>query len=368
MTEPLERERQEATRLLAVVDGQRARLARLEGGSNNEARSYGFQAGVQLLATAVGPGGAAAAAFLRLPCPIGARSPAGCRLATAAGVLHRFGEYVARAFADSRAAHVSRKSGRLCPPPEYQGLGVDAVRNVELADRFRHGVQARVKEQTGAGHAYTAWQVAKPYPALRLLGLGGGDLGWLNEGVLLGWHGASDGAVEEILADGFNPCCVGEGSGGLFGRGFYFAANSSKADLYAGPLDRRFRRHKERMTVILAAVNCGNMYEAKATGQQWKKPPPPDAAAQAAGIKRCSQRTLVFFGTIWVELIFCQYALNLWRELAYSVLIWSRFHSALGQTRARGGVVDHHEYIVFDKAQALPIATVTYSHKANCQC
>ena len=87
------------------------------------------------------------------------------------------------------------------------------------------------------------------------------------------------------------PCCVGEGSGGLFGRGLYFAANSSKADLYAGPLDRRFRWHKERMTVILAAVNCGNMYQAKATGQQWKKPPPPDAAAQAAGIKRCSQRT-----------------------------------------------------------------------------
>ena len=33
-----------------------------------------------------------------------------------------------------------------------------------------------------------------------------------------------------------------------------------------------------------------------------------------------------------------------------------------------GGVVDHREYIVFDKAQAVPIAVVTYRHNHSCKC
>ncbi len=45
-----------------------------------------------------------------------------------------------------------------------------------------------------------------------------------------------------------------------------------------------------------------------------------------------------------------------------------RFNSVLGQSRANGGVVDHREYVVFDKAQAVPIAVVTYRHRPSCKC
>ncbi len=46
-----------------------------------------------------------------------------------------------------------------------------------------------------------------------------------------------------------------------------------------------------------------------------------------------------------------------------------RFHSILGQSIPRGGSsVDHPEYIVFKEAQAVPIAVVTYRHKASCRC
>jgi hypothetical protein len=45
-----------------------------------------------------------------------------------------------------------------------------------------------------------------------------------------------------------------------------------------------------------------------------------------------------------------------------------RFDSVLGQSRAEGGIVDHREYVVFDKAQAVPIAVVTYRHSAACKC
>ena len=45
-----------------------------------------------------------------------------------------------------------------------------------------------------------------------------------------------------------------------------------------------------------------------------------------------------------------------------------RFHSILGQTIARGGPVDHPEYVVFEREQALPLAAVTYRHAAACRC
>ncbi len=44
------------------------------------------------------------------------------------------------------------------------------------------------------------------------------------------------------------------------------------------------------------------------------------------------------------------------------------FNSILGQSRSNGGVVDYREYIVFDKAQAVPIAVVTYRHSLACKC
>ena len=46
---------------------------------------------------------------------------------------------------------------------------------------------------------------------------------------------------------------------------------ASKADLYAGPRDRRFKRQTGRMIVILSAIFCFNMYEAKGSGK-WTKP------------------------------------------------------------------------------------------------
>ena len=111
-----------------------------------------------------------------------------------------------------------------------------------------------------------------------------------DEGMLLGWHGASDEATREIVADGFNPYCTGTGAGCLFGRGLYTAENSSKADQYAGPAGSRFRRHTGSLCVILAAVYCGNMHEARASTDEtrgWTRPPAPTAAqTEATGIKR----------------------------------------------------------------------------------
>ncbi len=105
-----------------------------------------------------------------------------------------------------------------------------------------------------------------------------------DEGMLLGWHGASDEAISNIIEKGFNLCCVGTGAGSMFGRGVYLAENSSKADLYAGPQAHKI--YRGQMSVILAAVYCGNMFEAKVCGK-WTEPPAPTAAqTQETGIRR----------------------------------------------------------------------------------
>jgi hypothetical protein len=61
--------------------------------------------------------------------------------------------------------------------------------------------------------------------------------------------------------------------------------------------------------------------------------------------------------------------INIIKKTLKLTLLWRcRFHSILGQSRASGGVVDHPEYVIFDKAQALPIAVVTYQHTSSCRC
>ena len=274
-------------------------------------RATAFQGAAQLLMQACRPDA------VRLPCPAGPPAPGASGLSLP-GLLGSFRAHVETAFLGTRAAHRKKPgSAEFCPPPEYEILSVSALVNPELADRFRGYVQRSRAGEPSWDHALTARRVARPLAGMRLLSLsagaarrvgaavgaagggGGGGRkkeeeggGW-DEAVLLGWHGASDEAVDSILQHGFNPCCAGNGAGTLLGRGIYFAENSSKADLYAGPRERRFARRDGPMTVVLSALFCGNMYEAtredaKGMGMgQWIQPPSPtDAQRGAAGIRR----------------------------------------------------------------------------------
>mmetsp|Transcript_5926 Transcript_5926/g.11758 ORF Transcript_5926/g.11758 Transcript_5926/m.11758 type:complete len:82 (-) Transcript_5926:88-333(-) len=44
------------------------------------------------------------------------------------------------------------------------------------------------------------------------------------------------------------------------------------------------------------------------------------------------------------------------------------YDSVWAETRARGGVVDHHEYVVYERGQALPQFCILYQHAQDCQC
>jgi hypothetical protein len=203
-------------------------------------------------------------------------------------MLLSFGKSVEKEFFGTRVPH--RKSPLhmtgTCELPQYEVLNVDVVINPDLAERQRQFIQ-----QTGgvAVHQYRAHRVASSVTrkeGMLVKRLHGGKE-CVDEGMLLGWHGASDDVVEKIIAKGFNPCCTGSGSGTMFGKGLYFAENSSKADLYAGSNPGRFKNPPEKMSVILAALYCGNMYEAKTSGL-WTEPPTPTAAqTKETGIRRC---------------------------------------------------------------------------------
>ena len=273
-----EREADTARQALAAAQAEARALAA-------QCRAAGFQAVARLLAQVRRPGGAART----LVCPAEAPAAGGPGRLSRAGLLGCFRAHVAEAFLGTREAQPAPLGGAgpgPFPAPEFEILEVKAAVNPVLAERFCHAAEQLRAGEPSWGHALTALRVARPPDAMRLLGLsaaaGGGEAGggiW-DEAVLLGWHGARDGAVAEILADGFNPCCAGDD--GLFGRGIYFAENSSKADRYAGPGGARGGRRGGARTVMLSAVLCGNMHAARAAMRGGTRPPAPAAEQTAA--------------------------------------------------------------------------------------
>jgi hypothetical protein len=228
-----------------------------------------------------------------------------CLSAAPDSSMHGFGTWVATAFLETRAAHRKRyDSSEVCAEPEYEVLSVDAVSNPDLAKKHSLFIQCAEAREPLSTHEYRALNVASVRDSMKLhdLDASRGSAGVVeegfNEGVLLGWHGASDEVVEDIVNDGFNPLCVGEGAGSLFGKGIYFAENSSKADLYAGPPGAKFKKCSAPMSVNLAVVYCGNMYEAKAKGAWSKAPLPTDPQIKAARIRRCAAKRFLRVGRV----------------------------------------------------------------------
>ena len=137
----------------------------------------------------------------------------------------------------------------------------------------------------------------------------------LNEVFL--FHGASSEVIEKIMLEGFDPQRGGEAAGAMFGIGAYFARNLSKCDFYA--------RGNRRRHVLLSRVLLGHPYVAKQSlGQQVRRPP--DGPSGEA----------------------CD--------------------SVMALTRAEGGVVDHREYVIFERSRALPLFRISYEHEADCKC
>lgn len=208
-------------------------------------------------------------------------------------------------------------SNAFLPAPQLEVLRVEWVTNPRLMDTY----VSRAQEVLGLRRSGCA-----PVPELAHLKIacGSGIVGLtreLNEHFL--FHGALPDSLTQICRGGFDPRRGGESVGRMFGYATYFAANSSKSDIYTEDFSQRLPRQAERK-LIVARVLIGTAHRTLVPMQDARRPPDgPDGEPLDA---------------VWAD------------------------------TRERNGAVDHVEVMVYERAQAYPQAVVTYRHAPHCQC
>ena len=106
---------------------------------------------------------------------------------------------------------------------------------------------------------------------------------------------------------------------GMFGVGTYLATNSSKSDIYTEP-----NAAGERCILVVRAC-LGKPYRAKEYNRQLLKPPDrPDGRGP--------------------------------------------FSSVMGLTKDQEGVLEHPEFVIYDRWQSLPQYAIWYKHESACKC
>ena len=127
------------------------------------------------------------------------------------------------------------------------------------------------------------------------------------------FHGAPADKIEKICTGGLDHRRAGTHMGDLFGMGTYLAEDSSKSDIYAKP-------DAHGIKCILVCRAClGNTGYTNQPMRGIMKPP-------------------------------------------------DGYDSITALRQDEGGCVDHREYIVYDRAQAVPEYRIYYTHAIGCQC
>ena len=210
-------------------------------------------------------------------------------------------------FVSSVLAHRPGPRQAHCSPPMLGVVRIERIYNPRLQEKYLAEVQdiAGLVERRATPVSINA-PCVESFQSLRV-----------NEHLL--YHGASADIVERLTMQGLDPRYAGENAGKLFGSGSYFAANSSKSDIYTTP--------------------------------------------NAAG-ERCILITRVCLGEASIATRPCREATRPpEREDGRGPL-----NSIVAATTREGGCVEHPEFIVFKEAQALPEYAVWYRHEAGCHC
>ena len=216
-------------------------------------------------------------------------------------------EYLQQQFVSSVLAHRPGPREAHCSPPKLSVVRIERIYNPRLQDKYLAEVQdiAGLVERRATPVSINA-PCVESFQSL-----------CINEYLL--YHGASVDIVERLIMQGLDPRYAGENAGKLFGSGSYFAANSSKSDIYTTP-----NAAGERC-ILITRVCLGEASIATTPCQQATRPP-----------ERVDRR--------------------------------GPLNSIVAATQSGGGCVEHPEFIVFKEAQALPEYAVWYQHEADCSC
>ena len=134
------------------------------------------------------------------------------------------------------------------------------------------------------------------------------------------YHGAPSDLAERLMKQGLDERRGGEHFGKLFGRGVYFASNSSKSDIYTEPSTDDGCR-----CVFVMRVCLGEAYLTEEPMGESQRPP-----------ERMDDR--------------------------------GPLNSVVALTWEEGGCVEYPECIVYNGRQALPEFAIWYRHADNCWC
>ena len=210
-------------------------------------------------------------------------------------------------FVSSVLAHRPGPRKAHCPPPKLSVVRIERIYNPRLQEKYLVEVQdiAGLVERRVTPVSINA-PCVESFQSLRI-----------NEYLL--YHGASADIVERLMMQGLDPRYAGENAGKLFGAGSYFAANSSKSDIYTTP-----NAAGERC-ILITRVCLGEASIATTPCQQATRPP-----------ERMDGR--------------------------------GPLNSIVAATMSDNGCVEHPEFIVFKEAQALSEYAVWYRHEADCNC
>ena len=215
--------------------------------------------------------------------------------------------YLQQQFVSSVLAHRPGPREAHCSPPKLSVVRIERIYNPRLQEKYLAEVQdiAGLVERRATPVSINA-PCVESFQSL-----------CINEYLL--YHGASVDIVERLMKQGLDPRYAGENKGKLFGSGSYFAANSSKSDIYTTP-----NAAGERC-ILITRVCLGEASIATTPCPQATRPP-----------ERVDRR--------------------------------GPLNSIVAATQSGGGCVEHPEFIVFKEAQALPEYAVWYQHEADCNC
>ena len=227
-------------------------------------------------------------------------------------------------FLQSMVSHRrSKKSSQWCPGPDVEVTYVEEVVNPARQRAYEttrsNDILRRNHHGCSAIPGITAFKCTVE-----------DDCRDLNEYLL--FHGCPQHRVDDIAWHGIDPQRGGEAVGSMFGRGAYFAQNASKSDLY---------------------TTCSDCHG-------------------SATFKDCyhleGERCIVI-----VRVMLGETKLATTHEFSHTIRAPERpngepFESITAAPKDSGGIVDHHEFIIFDKQLALVRYLVYYRHKPSCQC
>ena len=166
-------------------------------------------------------------------------------------------KYLHKRFMESVVKHRRRRTEPHREPPKLEVQRIERCHNPRLQEKYL----AELQDMAGLVERRVGRIDVRYAPAVESF-----QSVKLNEFLL--FHGAPAAIIDRLTLQGIDPRYAGENIGKLFGHGSYFAAHSSKSDIYTTPAAASGER-----CVLITRVALGEAHQAKEACPSATRPP-----------------------------------------------------------------------------------------------